>query len=131
MAKAQFNPLSLLLISVALGSVGQLVLKHGIAQIGGLHAAPGVLGMLTGALRAIFTPYIFLGFAFYGLSSLLWLNVLSQVKLSTAYPMIAVGYVLVVILSAVFLREKVSPITVAGLFFICLGVSLIGVGANR
>lgn len=131
MGKPSFNPLILLLISVTLGSVGQLVLKHGIGKIGGLHGGPGIAGMLAGAVKAIFTPYVFLGFAFYGLSSLLWLNVLSQVKLSTAYPMIAVGYVLVVILSAVFLREKVNPITVAGLVFICLGVSLIGVGANR
>ena len=128
--KPSLNPLYLLLISITLGSVGQVALKHGIARMGGLHAGSGAVGMLTGAFKAIFTPYVFLGFALYGISSLLWLNILSQVRLSIAYPMISLSYVVVVILSSVVLKEKINPITIGGLLLICLGVSLIGIGFN-
>lgn len=128
MAKPLINPIVLLLINVVLGSAGQIALKQGVTSLGGLSGGSGLLGMFTGALRAIATPYVFLGFALYGISSLLWLNILSQVRLSIAYPMISLSYVVVVLLSSVFLKEKVNPITLGGLLLICLGVSLIGFG---
>jgi drug/metabolite transporter (DMT)-like permease len=131
--KPSIVPVLLILINVVLGSAGQLSLKYGVNCIGGLHAGPGPAGLLTGALKAICTPYVFLGFALYGLSAIIWLNILSQVRLSIAYPMISLSYVVVVILSSVLLKERVSTVTIAGLLFICLGVSLIGIGygSNR
>ncbi len=120
--------MALLMINIVLGSAGQIALKHGVTSIGGLSAGPGMLGLFTGALRAIATPYVFLGFALYAVSSLLWLNIISQVKLSIAYPMISLSYVVVVILSSVLLKERVNLVTIAGLLLICVGVSLMGVG---
>jgi drug/metabolite transporter (DMT)-like permease len=64
----------------------------------------------------------------YAISAVLWLRILRQVSLSFAYPMISFSYVAVVLLSALILKEKVPAITIAGLVFICLGVSLIGIG---
>lgn len=131
MEKPSIVPILLILVNVVLGSAGQLSLKHGVNCIGGLSAGPGPVGMLTGALRAICTPYVFLGFALYAISAVIWLNILSQVRLSIAYPMISLSYVVVVILSSVLLKERVSSVTVAGLLLICVGVSLIGVGYGQ
>jgi len=51
------------------------------------------------------------------------------VPLSTAYPMISMGYVVVVVLSALILREPVRWVSaVPGLVLIVAGVSLIGMG---
>jgi len=127
-AKPSLVPILMILVNVALGSLGQISLKHGLNSIGGISGGPGALGLVAGALKAIFTPYVFLGFALYGISAILWLNILSQVRLSIAYPMISLSYVVVVILSSVLLRERISPITVGGLLLICIGVSLIGFG---
>lgn len=133
MGNPPLGPIVLILVNVVLGSAGQLALKHGVNSMGGLHAGPGPAGLLTGALKAISTPYVFLGFALYGISAIIWLHILSQVRLSIAYPMISLSYVAVVILSSLFLKERISPVTIAGLLLICLGVSLIGFGysSNR
>jgi drug/metabolite transporter (DMT)-like permease len=56
------------------------------------------------------------------------IRILRQVNLSFAYPMISLGYVVVVVLSAVLFREKVPWTIVVGLVLICGGVSLMGIG---
>lgn len=128
MGKPSMLPMVMILVNVLLGSFGQLSLKYGVSKIGTLCSTPGLPGMALGALKAFVTPYVFLGLAMYAISAILWLNILSQVRLSIAYPMISLSYVLVVVLSSVLLREKVHAVTIAGLVFICLGVSLIGAG---
>ncbi len=104
------------------------MLKYGVIKIGDLHAGPGLGGLVVGSLKAFLTPHIFLGLAMYAVSAVVWLNILSQVRLSIAYPMISLSYVLVVVLSGALFRETIHVVTVAGLVFICLGVSLIGIG---
>jgi len=72
---------------------------------------------------------VLLGFILYGVSSLLWLMVLSKRDLSYAYPMIAAGYVLVVFLSWVFFKEEIPLLRIAGLVLICAGVVIVGISA--
>lgn len=128
MGKPSLVPIILILINVVLASAGQIALKYGVNCLHGLSAGPGLGGILVGAIRAICTPYVFLGFSLYAISAIIWLHILSQVRLSIAYPSISMSYVVVVILSSVFLKEKVHPVTIAGLVLICFGVSLIGIG---
>jgi multidrug transporter EmrE-like cation transporter len=117
------HPLILVLIAVVLGAVGQICLKYGV----GLVKEFGPVGARTiiSVVRAVFTPYVFLGFLFYGLSSVFWLLVLQRSELSYLYPMIAVGYVVVVFLSWVIFHDHVGAMRLAGVALICAGVILV------
>ena len=115
------HPISWILIAVSLGAAGQLLMKTGMDAA---RAASG--GGAVDVLRHGFTQIRVLGgFGLYGLSSLLWLLVLSRVQLSWAYPMIAVSYVVVVFLSWLILKEHVSLLRLSGLALICVGVILV------
>lgn len=65
------------------------------------------------------------GIISYGVSFLLWIKVLSKVELSYAYPMVSLGYVLVMIFSYFFFKENVTPIRILGVAFIMIGVILV------
>jgi len=113
----------LLLFAVCLGALGQIAIKSGLRKLG--YEAQGTsVGKI---LTALFTPYVGLGFGLYAISSLAWLVVLSRIKqLSVAYPMISVGYVLVVLLSWYFFQDTINLTRIAGLALICAGVALVG-----
>lgn len=117
------HPLVLVLIAVALGAFGQVSLKYGVGLLKDFGPLGG--GTILSLVRAIFTPYVFFGFLLYGISSLFWLFVLQQKELSYLYPMIAVGYVLVVFLSWRFFGDHVGWLRVAGVALICAGVVLV------
>jgi len=113
-----------LLIAISLGAFGQISLKHGMKQAGDL-GKPG-LGLISGVVRAVFTPYVLLGLLLYAISSGFWLVVISPGgwKLSYAYPMIAISYVLVVLLSRVFFGDKVVALQWVGIMLMCTGLAL-------
>lgn len=128
MPKSSLTPVFIICMNILLGSMGQISLRFGASRLGDLRAGNGLLESVLGAFRGIFTPYVLLGLCLYGISAVLWILVLNQVRLSFAYPMISLSYVVVVTLSALILHERVPLITIAGLVFICIGVSLIGIG---
>ncbi len=105
----------MLLVSVSLGAAGQLCLKYGVSLLG---EGPSPLTLIKG----IFTPYVFLGFALYGISSLVYLNVLSRLDLSYAYPFVALSFVMVTVLSWHFLGESLPLLRIIGLALIMAGV---------
>jgi drug/metabolite transporter (DMT)-like permease len=77
-------------------------------------------------------PYVLAGLACYVISTFFWLLILSKVRLSVAYPMISMAYIVVVILSAVVLKEHVDwRYAGAGLLLIVGGVSFIGFGLGQ
>lgn len=123
------HPLVLVLIAVSLGAAGQIFLKQGMREV----ALTGALGQQARLLfRAILTPNVFFGLVLYAVSTLFWLKVLSTEELSYVYPMIAVSYALVTILSAIFLHERVNPMRWISLLVICLGVAMLAIwGANK
>lgn len=108
---------------VLLGVAGQLSLKHGMGSVG--RFVPEVSQMVSTFARAFSNPFVVSGFFLYGISSLVWMVILSRVPLSLAYPMISIGYVLVVVLSKVILKEDVSAVRFAGTLVICAGVVLV------
>jgi len=116
-------PLVMVFIAVGLGAFGQIALKYGVGQV--RQFGPPGLGAVGSVLRAVFTPYVFFGFVLYALSSLVWIFVLQQKELSYVYPLIAAGYVLVVILSWFFFNDQVGWLRLTGLLVICIGVVLV------
>lgn len=112
----------MIVLCVFLGSAGQLSLKHGMGAVGRFG---GDTQLLAAFGRAFSNPFVVVGFLCYGLSSLIWMVILSRVPLSWAYPMISMGYVIVVVLSRVLLKEDVSAVRFAGTLVICAGVVLV------
>jgi multidrug transporter EmrE-like cation transporter len=113
----------LILTCVALGVAGQLLLKHGMSSTG--ERVDEVRDVVPRLLQAATNPAVVGGFLFYALSAALWLVVLTRVELSLAYPMLSLGYVLVVVLSRVFFQEHVTWIRFLGTLVVCFGVFLI------
>ncbi|MFQ5435741.1 MAG: hypothetical protein ACE5FD_12765 [Anaerolineae bacterium] len=102
------------LISVAFNAGGQIFFK--MARLG----QPGA------PIWALFgKPQIWVGLVLYGLSSVIWLWVLSRAQLSYAYPILALSFPLVVGLSAILFGEAISPLRWVGVALIVVGVSLL------
>lgn len=114
---------ALLLVVIILGVVGQLLLKQGMLRHQG--------GFQLSALPALVRNWtVIAGFGCYGLSTLLYFQVLSRLALSLAYPTISLGYVLVIVLSRLFLNERVRPARWGAVAIICVGVALVGLGTG-
>ena len=121
---------ALILFSVVLGVLGQLSLKRGVMMASSVTAS-GITRSLsaktiTGFLgNAVTNQYVLLGFLLYFISAISWLIILSRVNLSIAYPMISVGYIVIVLVSKYVLHEEVTTLAIAGTLLICFGVFLI------
>ena len=131
MSKTVVN-VTLLVISIGLAIVGQLAMKAGMNKVtdkyGELQVSdlkhPGTL------IKRMFKegPWAIVGILLYAISAVFWLIVLSRVPLSVAYPVVAVGYVIVVLYSRFVFNEQVKWIAWVGLAFIVVGVAITAQG---
>jgi len=112
--------ISLALVSIALGAVGQVILKLGADKLGNLSFAGRAL--VSDLLRIIKTPEIIFGMLFFGFSSLLWIKVLTRMDLSRAYPLVSISYIIVAVLSYLILREQFTVQKIIGIAVIITGV---------
>lgn len=99
----------ILVISTSLGAVGQLIFKLGLDSSG----VP--LAELVG-----------LGVVLYALSTMLYFYVLGRSHLSWAYSFVGLSYSIASILAFLVLGEPVTPLRVAGIAVIQLGIIVIG-----
>lgn len=102
--------------------MGQFLLKVGVARMGGVDYQAGRL--IPTVIKVAGQPAILGGVALFATSMMLWLGVLSKMDLSRAQPLIALSYVLVPLLSHLFLGETVGLTRVAGIGLILVGVFL-------
>ena len=109
-----------LLVSIVLGSVGQVVLKYAVNGMGEINLNwPGVLNTL---LRIFTNGWIVLGIFCFVTSMVLWIKVISDMELSKAYPSVSLSYLIVFFLSVALFKESVSSVKVAGIVLVSLGV---------
>jgi len=108
--------LLIIIISVAIGAVGQIAFKYGAMQ---MAENPG-----NTLLEKIKWPIV-LGLALYGISTVLWIMALKKVDLSYAYPMVSLGYIFVFIASYFIFNETISWLKIVGLVCIMAGVTLV------
>jgi multidrug transporter EmrE-like cation transporter len=113
----------LILVSVLLGAAGQVLLKMGAVKLGPSADLLSLLG------RIVTNPHILGGFALYGVASVLWIAVLSRAPLSLAYPMLSLGYVIVLLASAYVFGETIPTVRVAGIAAIVVGLVLVSSSA--
>ena len=95
--------------------------------VGRVNSIRDVLGKLT---QAFLNPYIISGIAIYGFTTLVWLIILSRVKLSIAYPLLSSGYVLSILFSWLLFKESIPKIRIIGAVIICIGVYLVAQGES-
>jgi drug/metabolite transporter (DMT)-like permease len=105
-------------LSIGLTAVAQILLKLGVVAAASASTAP----LPTRLFRMIMTPQVLAGLTVYALSTVCWLFALSKLKLSVAYPMVSLSYVLVTIGAAVMLGEVISRNQIIGLSLIIAGV---------
>jgi multidrug transporter EmrE-like cation transporter len=113
-------PYLLLLLAILVSVTGQLLFKLGMMR----HPEFSVLNVA--GLRRNWP--VLAGFGCYGLSTVLYLQVLAKLELSVAYPTASLAYVLVIVMSRLLFKEIVSPRRWLAVVIICGGVVLVGLG---
>jgi len=117
------KPISLLLVSVFLGAIGQLCAKKGVMNIGQVYLNPSKIVGIT--FKFFSNPLILIGLFAYLIGSVIWLTALSRTELSFAYPFVSLTYVLVFIGSWFFFGESINLLRCLGLVLIICGVFFI------
>lgn len=115
------NPLAVLWTSIVLGACGQVMLKHGVSGKSATTSARSVSWWLALLQSGWLWAY---GFCFVGALGL-WLIALSHMDVSYAFPLLSAGYVLVALLSKLFLKERVGWRRWIAIAVTSLGVMLI------
>ncbi len=105
-------------LSVMLAAVGQLLLKKGMMAYGAVSMAK----IWAELVRVFMVPYVVFGLISFVSSAILWLSIVSRNDVTYAYPMASLGYVVVLIVSAIWFNEPVTSVRVLGVLLICLGV---------
>jgi drug/metabolite transporter (DMT)-like permease len=117
--------LALILVSVAMSALAQIVLKAGMSS-------PAVLTALAGTDRwhAVWTvglnAKVLFGLFIYFASALVWLLVLSRVEVSLAYPFVALGFILTMVLGWLVHGDTLGAQRVAGTLLIAAGAVMVG-----
>jgi len=113
----------LLVIDVLFAVTGQVMLKKSVS----------LQGEVAFSLRSLFAFFInllkdwhfWVALVCYGAAFLLWLIVLSRLKLSLAYPFTSLMYVLVLAASWYFFDERITPSHLIGAGLILAGILFI------
>lgn len=113
--------LALAVFCVLLSSAAQIAFKRGMASpgtdLGGTYS------------HALTSPLVWLGLCLYGVSTVLWLWVLSRLDVSLAYPLVSLGFVVTMAAGVLWLGEPFSWLRVGACTLIVIGVSLLALDA--
>jgi len=112
-----------ILSSVSLNATAQILMRRGMLKVGEISFGDGIFVRTIPIMLS--SGLLWFSLLCYGLSIILWMTVLSRVEVSFAYAFSSLGYVLVTIMGAVFLREHISVLKIIGISIICIGVILI------
>jgi multidrug transporter EmrE-like cation transporter len=115
---------AMILSGVGLNATAQLVLKVATRPLA--HFSDFNAATLGSAVLILFRSVPFwIGMVCYAASVCVWLGALSKAPVSTAYPMLSLGYVVVAAVSVLWLGESMGPGKVLGIALICVGVVLV------
>jgi multidrug transporter EmrE-like cation transporter len=114
----------LILTGVALNAAAQLLLKVATRPLE--HFSVFNADTLNSSIVILLKSVPFWsGMVCYGVSVCVWVAALSKAPVSTAYPMLSLGYVVVAAVSVAWLGESLTPAKVLGIALICAGVVLV------
>tara|TARA_B100002003_G_scaffold215544_1_gene214482 strand:- start:765 stop:1133 length:369 start_codon:yes stop_codon:yes gene_type:complete len=110
----------LLVINVLLTVIGQILMKQGMTEVGEIDGS--LRDIAPRLIQAFMNPFVISGISIYGFTTMLWLIILSRVKLSIAYPMLSLGYLFSIFFAWLLFKESVPKARILGAIIICLGV---------
>jgi len=114
----------LILTGVGLNAAAQLLLKVATRPLA--HFSEFTADTLGSSMGILFlSPPFWAGMVCYAASVCVWLAALTKAPVSTAYPMLSLGYVAVAAVSVLWLGESMPPGKVLGIALICAGVVLV------
>jgi multidrug transporter EmrE-like cation transporter len=114
----------LILTGVGLNAAAQLLLKVATRPLA--HFSDFSAGTLSSGVVILSRSAPFwIGMLCYAASVCVWVAALSKAPVSTAYPMLSLGYVVVAAVSVLWLGESMAPAKVLGITLICAGVILV------
>ena len=105
----------LVFLCTLIGAAAQILLKIGATQL----ASPN-------PIRMLLNPWLFAGYALYGISTVLLILALRKGQLSVLYPVIALTYVWVTVLSIMIFQERMNVYKAIGLSIVVAGVAVLG-----
>ena len=107
-----------------IGATAQVLIK-----LGAVHLEHS--GLLATAIGIFTIPTLFIGYCLYGIFTALLVYALRHAELSILYPVIALSYVWVTLLSVMLFHEAMNPQKVIGVAIIVAGVAVLGRGGSR
>jgi multidrug transporter EmrE-like cation transporter len=114
----------LILTGVGLNAAAQLLLKVATKPLS--HFEVFNADTLNSSVVILFrSPSFWTGMLCYGASLCVWVAALAKAPVSTAYPMLSLGYVVVAAVSVAWLGESLTPAKMLGIALICIGVVLV------
>jgi multidrug transporter EmrE-like cation transporter len=115
---------ALILTGVGLNAAAQLLLKVATRPLA--HFSDFSADTLGSGLVILLRSVPFWGgMVCYAASVCVWVAALSKAPVSTAYPMLSLGYVVVAAVSVLWLGESMGPAKALGIALICAGVVLV------
>jgi uncharacterized membrane protein len=115
-------------MATQLWSIGLVILATLIGAFGPILLKTASSKKLSSLSSLITNYHLFAGVALYGVGTVLFIPALKGGELSVLYPFVALSFVWVSLLSVKFLGETMNKFKWAGVAFIIIGVSLIGLG---
>jgi len=112
----------IILLTTLFGAFGQILIKIGMNNIGEVELKD-VFGKKLFSI--LINPYILSGSILFFLSMLLWLFVLSKADLNFSYPFLSMGFILVMILSFLLLKESIPITRIVGIIIVLVGLFII------
>ncbi len=110
------------LVTVALTTYGQLVIKWRAADAGELPSGAGAIA--SHLVRLLLDPWVITSLCAAAIAALTYMAALSDLPLSRAYPVMSLSFVAVLFLSAVFFQDALTGPKIAGVALILVGIVL-------
>ena len=109
-------------IAITFNSLANILIKIGMNKVGGIK-----ITNIQSIVEKFFLNWVvLLGVFFFGLTLIAYSYVLSKLNLSIAYPiMTSLGFVLVILVSIIYLGEKITLLQLGGIVLIILGVWIV------
>jgi multidrug transporter EmrE-like cation transporter len=110
------------LLTIALTVYGQLIVKWQILDAGDY---PGAwVDRLEYMGRLLLNPWVISVFVGAFIAAMCWITALTRFELSVVYPFMSLSFVLVLVLSAVFFNEAITPAKTIGIGLIVAGLAI-------
>ena len=116
----RMQSVGLVFVCTILGAAAQILMKNGVNNMTQFSV-----------MQVITNVPLLAGYCLYGISTLLLMLALRDGELSMLYPIIALTYVWVVMLSTYFFNEHISLPKIAGIMVIVAGVTVLGKATSK